>query len=117
MKTERYIKGSNIRSTRIPIEYSVTYTMGNISGEGFITDISKGEVTIRIKQALVIGDELYIKIKISNELIVELTGEVRKINGNIARIKIKTIDPDVRERFINHIDGMLRLKNMKEGKQ
>jgi len=103
MKAEEYKKERNLRSTRIPIEYVATYTMGNISGEGFITDISKNGVAIRVKQALAIGDELHITNKILNDLILEFTGEVRNINGNIAGIMIKSIDPDIQERFMNHI--------------
>jgi len=113
MKAEGYKKAENIRSTRIPMEYTATYTMGNISGEGFITDISRDGVAIRIKQALAIGDELHITSKISNELILEFTGEVRNINGNIAGIMIKSVDPNLQERFMNHIDGTLRLMNMR----
>jgi len=96
MKAKGYKKAENLRSTRIPIEYKAIYTMGNISGEGFITDISKYGVAVRVKQALVIGDELHITSKISNDLILEFTGEVRNINGNIAGIMIKSIDPDIR---------------------
>jgi len=99
------------------MEYTATYTMGNISGEGFITDISRVGVAIRIKQALAIGDKLHITSKISNELILEFSGEVRNINGNIAGIMIKSIDPDIQERFMNHINGMLRLMNMKGDEQ
>jgi len=113
MKAEGYKKSETMRSTRIPMEYTATYTMGNIRGEGFITDISRVGVAIRIKQALAIGDKLHITSKISNELILEFSGEVRNINGNIAGIMIKSIDPDLQERFMNHIDGMLRLMNMK----
>jgi len=88
--------------------------MGNISGEGFITDISPNGVAIRIKQALAIGDELHITSKISDDLTLEFTGEVRNINGNIAGIMIKSIDPDIQERFMKHIDGVLRFMNMKK---
>ncbi len=117
MNAEEFKKAKNLRSTRIPIEYVATYVMGNISGKGFITDISKGGVAIRVKQALAIGDELHITSKISNELILEFTGEVRSINGNIAGIMIKSIDPGIQERFMDHIDGMLRLMHMKGAEQ
>ncbi len=117
MKAEEYKKAENLRSTRVPMEYTATYTMGNISGEGFITDISERGVAIRVKQALAIGDILHITSKISNELILEFTGEVRNINGNIAGIMIKLIDPGIQERFMNHIDSMLRLMHMKGTEQ
>ncbi len=69
MKDEEYNKMKNLRCTRLPIEYKTTYSFGNISGEGFLTDISEGGVALRVKQALAIGDELQITSRISSDLI------------------------------------------------
>ena len=114
MKDEEYNKMKNLRSTRLPIEYKTTYSFGNISGEGFLTDISEGGVALRVKQALAIGDELQITSMISSGLILEFSGEVRNISGNIAGIKIKKIDPSIHERFKSHIEGILRIVNKRE---
>ena len=114
MKDEEYNKMKNLRSTRLPVEYKVNYSFGNINGEGFLTDISEGGVALRVKQALAIGDELQITSMITSGLILEFSGEVRNISGNIAGIKIKEIDPSIHERFKSHIEGILRFLNKRE---
>ena len=114
MKDEEYNKMKNLRSTRLPVEYKVNYSFGNINGEGFLTDISEGGVALRVKQALAIGDELQITSMITSGLILEFSGEVRNISGNIAGIKIKEIDPSIHRRFKSHIEGILRIANKRE---
>jgi len=110
MKPEEF-KKEGLRSTRIPTEYRATYTLGSITGEGFITDISENGVAMRTKQVLVEGDRLHITSPISSNLTLEFEGEVRSIQGNIIGIMIVDIDPDLQQRFISHIEGMLRLVN------
>ena len=114
MNDGEYNKMKNIRHTRLPVEYKATYSFGDISGEGFLTDISEGGVALRVRQALAIGDELQIISRISSGLILEFSGEVRNINGNIVGIKIKIIDPRIHERFKSHIEGILRIANKRE---
>ena len=114
MKNEKYNKIEYFSDTRIPIEYIAKYSFGNISGAGLITDISSNGIALRVKQAFVIGDELHVKSIISNDLILELSGTVRSIEGNIVGIKIKTIDPGIHERFKQHIEGILRIANKRE---
>ncbi len=111
MKNEKYTSIEYFRDTRIPVEYIAKYSIGNIGGAGLITDISSNGVALRVKQAFVIGDELHFKSIISNDLILELSGTVRSIEGNIVGIKIQTIDPSIHERFKKHIEGLLRLTN------
>lgn len=110
MKREEFTK-EKLRSTRIPTEYRATYTLGSITGEGFITDISEKGVAMRTKQVLVENDELHVTCPVSSNLTLEFDGEVRNIHGNIVGIMIVDIDPDIRQRFIDHIEGMLRLSN------
>jgi hypothetical protein len=110
MKPEEF-KKEGLRSTRIPTEYRATYTLGSITGEGFITDISENGVAMRTKQVLVEGDRLHITSPISSNLTLEFEEEVRSIQGNIIGIMIVDIDPDLQRRFISHIEGMLRLVN------
>lgn len=105
------IKKEKLRSTRIPTEYRATYTLGSITGEGFITDISENGVAMRTRQVLVENDKLQVASPISSNLTLEFEGEVRNIHGNIVGIMIVDIDPDIRQRFISHIEGMLRLSN------
>lgn len=110
MKPEEY-KKEGLRSTRIPTEYRATYTLGSITGEGFITDISEKGVAMRAKQVLVEGDRLHVTSSISSNLTLEFEGEVRNIQGNIIGIKIMEIDPEIKQRFLSHIEGMLRFAN------
>jgi hypothetical protein len=111
MKNEKYTSIEYFRDTRIPVEYRAEYSIGNIDGEGFITDISSNGIALRVKQVFVLGDEVHVKSIISNDLILELSGTVRSIEGNIVGIKIQTIDPSIHERFKQHIEGLLRLTN------
>jgi hypothetical protein len=104
---------SGMRNTRIPTEYRATYTLGNITGEGYITDISENGVAIRSNQVLVPGDKIQVSSTISNNLTLEFEGEVRNIQGNNIGIMITDIDPDLHERFMSHIDSMLRMMNKK----
>lgn len=99
------------RGTRIPAEYKAEYTMGSITGSGYITDISEGGVAMRSNQVFVIGDELHVTSDISNNLVLEFDGEVRNIQGNIIGIMITHIDPEIRNRFMDHIEGVLRMAN------
>jgi len=117
MKDEEYDKMSNFRSTRLPVEYRANYRLGDISDVGLITDISSGGVALRVKQAFAIGDELHITSRISSDLVLEFSGEVRNMEGNIVGIKIKAIDPSIHERFKDHIAGMLRMVNKGEVEQ
>jgi hypothetical protein len=114
MKDEEYDKMAIFRSTRLPVEYSAEYNLGDISGEGLITDISSGGIALRVKQSFALGDQLYIKSSISSDLVLEFSGEVRNMEGNIVGIKILDIEPSIHERFKNHIEGMLRLANKKK---
>ena len=100
-----------LRHTRISAEYKATYTLGDITGEGFITDISEGGVAMRTSQPFVVGDEPKISIKITDKLILEFTGVVRGIQGDILGIQIKEIDSEMKERFLSHINGIIRLMN------
>ena len=111
MKNENIV---NFRSTRIPVEYKAEYSIGNISGESLITDICSNGIALRVKQAFVIGDEVHVKSIITNDLILEFSGTVRNIAGNIVGIKIITIDPNIHERFKQHIEGLLRLAHKSE---
>ena len=101
----------NFRLTRIPIEYKARYTLGEISGEGLITDISEGGIALRVQHALMIGDKLHITSQITGDLTLDLTGEVRNIANNMAGILIKEIDSKIKERFLEHVNGMLRMMN------
>ena len=109
MKDEEYDKMASFRSTRLPVEYKAEYSLGLISGEGLITDISSGGIALRVKQSFAIGDHLFIKSRISSDLVLEFSGEVRNTESNIVGIKIIDIEPGIHERFINHIEGMLRI--------
>ncbi|UCB46120.1 MAG: PilZ domain-containing protein [Spirochaetota bacterium] len=100
------------RLTRIPVEYEATYHMGDISGEGIITDVSEGGIAMRVNQTFIVGDELVVESMISSNLILEFTSEIRSVQGNILGIEIKEIDPDLKERFLNHIDGILRMHKL-----
>jgi hypothetical protein len=111
MKDEEYDKMANFRSTRLPVEYSAEYRLGNMSGEGLITDISSGGVALRVKQSFALGDQLFIKSRISSDLVLEFSGEVRNTEGNMVGIKILDIDPSIHERFTHHIEGLLRIAN------
>ena len=111
MKNEKYTSIEYFRDTRIPVEYIAKYSIGNISGAGLITDISSNGIALRVKQVFVLGDEVHVKSIISNDLILELSGTVRSIEGNIVGIKIQTVDPSIHERFKQHIEGLLRLTN------
>jgi Tfp pilus assembly protein PilZ len=104
-------KKGNYRGTRIPAEYEVEYRMGTIVGKGYITDISEGGVAMRTNQVFVIGDELHLKSDISTNLTLEFAGEVRNTQGNIIGIMITDIDPEVQQRFMDHIEGVLRMIN------
>ena len=97
------------RYTRIPVEYKATYAFGNITGEGLVTDISEGGIAMRTRQAFVVEDELKIRFMVTKDMILDFTGEVRSIQGNILGILIKEIEPEMMIRFKDHIDGMLRL--------
>jgi hypothetical protein len=97
------------RKTRIPVEYKATYLLGDITGDGFITDISEDGIALRTRQVLIIGDKLNIQSEISDSLIFEFKGEVRNVQGNLVGVMIKEIDPDIKQRFLDHIDGVLRL--------
>ena len=101
------------RNTRIPVEYRVVYTLGEMSAEGFITNISTEGIALRTRQALVIGDKLNVVSEISSNLTLEFTGEIKNVVGNIVGIEIQDIDSDIKERFLAHIDGILRLMNCK----
>jgi hypothetical protein len=111
MKNKKNNKVENLHNTKLPVEYKANYSFGTIAGEGFITDISSNGVALRVKQAFVIGDEVHVKSIITNDLILEFSGKVRRIEGNIVGIKIKTINPRIHERFKKHIEGLLRLTN------
>ena len=114
MKDEEYDKMASFRSTRLPVEYKAEYTLGEISGEGLITDISSGGIALRVKQSFALGDQLLVQSRISNDLVLEFSGEVRNMEGNIVGIKIIDIDPGIHERFNSHIDAMLRMANKKQ---
>jgi hypothetical protein len=114
MEDKEYDKMAKFRSTRLPVEYKAEYSLGYISGEGFITDISASGVALRVRQSFVTGDHLYIKSRISNDLLLEFSGEVRNVDGNIVGIKIMDIDPSIHERFSAHIESMLRIANKRE---
>jgi len=103
--------GNHLRFTRIPVEYKAVYTMGDIQGEGILVDISEDGVALRVKQVFMAGDVLRIESNISSNLTLEFTGEVKNVNGNIMGIQITEIDPEIKERFKAHIEGMLRLVN------
>jgi len=107
-----YRKDDGLRYTRIPVEYKAVYYMGDISGEGIITDISEGGMAMRVNQALIIGDELAVEASISSNLILKFTCDVRSIQGNMVGIAIIEIDPDLKERFTSHIEGVLRMKKL-----
>ena len=107
-----YQKDNGLRYTRIPVEYKAAYYMGDISGEGIITDISEGGMAMRVNQALIIGDELAVEASISSNLILKFTCDVRSIQGNMVGIAIIEIDPDLKERFTSHIEGVLRMKKL-----
>lgn len=98
-----------IRKTRIPVEYKATYTMEDTSSEAFITDISESGIALRVRQAFAIGDILKIQSRISDNLTLDFIGEVRNINGNIVGIRIKEIDPYIQNRFIEHVNALLRI--------
>ena len=108
MRREGYKKEES-RYTRIPVEYKATYTLGRITGEGIITDISEGGIAMRTRQAFAVGDELKIQSRITSNLILEFTGEVQSYQGNILGIQIKEIDPEIMRRFKDHVGGMLRV--------
>ena len=101
----------NVRLTRIPIEYKARYTLGEISGEGLITDISEGGIALRVQHALSIGDKLQITSQITGDLTVDFFGEVRSLKNNIAGILIMEIDPKIKIRFLEHVNGILRMMN------
>jgi hypothetical protein len=101
----------NFRLTRIPIEYNARYTLGEISGKGLITDVSEGGIALRVEHALKIGDKLQITSQITGDLTLDFTGEVRNIANNIAGILIMEIDSRIKERFLEHVNGMLRIMN------
>jgi hypothetical protein len=107
-----YQKEKGLRYTRIPVEYMATYSMGDINGEGIITDISEGGFAIRVNQTLIVGDELAVVVNISSNLILNFTCVVQSVQGNIMGIAIKEIDQDLQERFTSHIEGMLRMKKL-----
>jgi len=102
---------NGFRHTRVPVEYTATYTMGDIQGEGKIVDISEGGVAMRVKQAFMVGDVLRVNSQVSSNLNLEFTGEVKSIHGNVIGIEITEIDPEIKERFQSHIEGILRLMN------
>ena len=97
------------RYTRIPVEYKATYAFGNITGEGLITDISENGIAMRTKQYFDVGDELKIQSKITDKLTLEFKGVVLNSQGNILGIRIKEIDPEIEERFISHVGGVLHI--------
>jgi hypothetical protein len=99
------------RKTRIPVEYKAKYLMGDIAGDGFITDISEDGIALRTRQVLIIGDKLTIQSEISDSLTFEFNGEVRNVQGNLVGVIIQEIDPEIKQRFLDHIDGVLRLIN------
>jgi hypothetical protein len=101
----------NYRLTRIPIEYKAHYTLGEISGDGLITDISEGGIALRVEHALSIGDKLLITSQITGNLTLDFTGEVRNIMNNIEGIRIMEIDANIQERFLEHVNGTLRMLN------
>jgi hypothetical protein len=101
----------NVRLTRIPIEYKARYTFEEISGEGLITDISQGGIALRVQHALKTGDELRVTSQITKDLTLDFTGEVRNIANNMAGIMITEIDSSIRERFLEHVNGILRIMN------
>ncbi len=82
--------------------------MGDIVGEGFITDISEEGIALRTNQVLIIGDKLKVQSEISDNLNFEFMGEVRNVQGNLVGVLIKEIDPEIKQRFLDHIDGVLR---------
>ena len=94
------------------MEYKATYYMGDIRGEGIITDISEGGFAMRANQTFIVGDELAVESVISSDLILKFTCEVRSVQGNILGIQIIEIDPDVKKRFNSHIEGILRMKRL-----
>jgi hypothetical protein len=106
--TEAYVK-EDIRKTRIPVEYKATYTLGDISGEAFFTDISEDGIALRVRQVFAIGDILTIQSRISDNLTLDFIGEVRNINGNVVGIIIKEIDPYIQTRFMEHVNSLLRM--------
>jgi hypothetical protein len=97
------------RKTRIPVEYKATYYLENSAGDGIITDISESGIAMRTRQVLIIGDKLDVQSVISDSLTFEFKGEVRNVQGNVVGVLIKEIDPDIKQRFLDHIDGVLRL--------
>lgn len=99
----------NSRLTRIPIEYKAQYSLGEISGNGLITDISEGGIALRVEHALDVGDKLYITSQITSNLTLEFTGEVRTIANNMAGILVMEIDSDIQERFLEHVHGILMM--------
>jgi hypothetical protein len=68
-------------------------------------------IALRTNQVLIIGDKLSVRSEISANLIFEFTGEVQNVQGNILGISIQEIDPVIKQRFMDHIDGMLRIQN------
>ena len=107
-----YQKEKGLRYTRIPVEYNATYYMGDISGEGIITDVSEGGIAMRVNQTFIVGDELAVEARVSSNLILKFTCEIRSVQGNMLGTAIKEIDPNLKERFIDHLEGMLRMKKL-----
>jgi hypothetical protein len=54
---------------------------------------------------------LSVRSEISAILIFEFTGEVQNAQGNIVGISINEIDPVIKQRFMDHIDGLIRIAN------
>jgi hypothetical protein len=57
---------------------------------------------------------LNVRSEISTNLIFEFKGEVQNAQGNILGISILEIDPLIKARFMDHIDGMLRIQRRKK---
>jgi hypothetical protein len=99
----------NLRNTRIPVEYCAEYLLGDCTAQGIITDISEDGFALRTRQVLLVGDKLRIRSEISSHLTLECIGEVQNVQGNRVGILISDIDPNTKQRFLDHIDGVLRL--------
>jgi hypothetical protein len=108
------VKKDNFRETRIPVELKATYTMGDIIGEGLLTDMSANGIAMRTNQVFVVGDKIEVQSEISDNLTLEFTGEIKNVQGNMIGVLITKIDSRIRERFMEHVNGMLRLMKSPE---
>ena len=102
-----------IRYTRIPVMYEATYNYEDISGSGYITDISERGVSLQTEQLFAVSDELETMIKISEDFTPKFKGIIRNTRGNDLGIEILEMDKEFEDKYRKHVHELIQLRKQR----